>query len=96
MSVRACDQRTRRSDRAESGCGKPVGVRALFDSNELRLDRLALDGVPVLVDGPALLLFVFERALINRAPKDSKLAWARNVAGLLNELEDQTPASRCA
>jgi hypothetical protein len=96
MSVRPCEPRTRRFDRAALESSKPVGVRALLDSNEIRLDRLALGGVPVLVDGPALLMFVFEHALINRAPKDGKVAWARNVAGLLSELEDQTPASRCA
>jgi hypothetical protein len=74
----------------------PAGVRALLDSNEVRLDRLASDSVPVLVDGPALLLFVFQHALVDRAPRDGKLAWARNVAGLLNELEAHAPTSRCA
>jgi hypothetical protein len=68
----------------------------LLDSNEVRLDRLASHEVPVLVDGPALLLFVFQRTLVNRAKNDEKLAWARNVAGLLDELEVRTPNVRCA
>jgi hypothetical protein len=62
----------------------------------MRLERLAVHGVPVVVDARALLLFVFQRALADRAPEDRKLAWANDVAGLLTVLEAQTPQLRCA
>jgi hypothetical protein len=59
----------------------------LLDSNARRLDTLHHRGVDVVLDGPALLQFVFERVLATGARTDYRVNWALNVAGLLDDIE---------
>jgi hypothetical protein len=71
-------------------------LRRILDSNEVRLDRLASEGVPVSVDGLALLLFVLQRSLRSQAPDDNAMAWARSVEVWLNEVDGGTITCQCA
>jgi hypothetical protein len=59
----------------------------LLDSNARRLDTLHNRGVDVIVNGPALLQFVFDRVLATGPRADHRLNWARNVASLLDDVE---------
>ena len=77
---------------------RPSKVRLMLDSNELRLDRLDRLGVPVIIDGPALLLFMFQRLLDkNGTLAEAKLTWARDIAGLIDDFERRSLMnSHCA
>jgi hypothetical protein len=71
-------------------------LQNILHSNEVRLERLASEGVPVSIDGLALLLFVLQRSLRNQGPKDHAMAWARSVEVLLNEIDGGTLICQCA
>jgi hypothetical protein len=60
------------------------------ESNEARLDALASKGVSIVIDGPALVSFLFDRALACDSARDFRRSWILNVAGLLNEIEATT------
>ena len=66
----------------------------MLDSNECRLDRLDSQGIEFIVDGVAVLQFLFQRVLATRTAQDFKLNWALNVAGLLDQVETQTLVTR--
>jgi hypothetical protein len=80
--------------------GSPVDrssvMHRLFDSNEFRLDRLIRRGRPIHVDGKALLLFVFDRSLHERDANRARLTWARDVAKLIDEFEQESSEDLCA
>jgi len=68
---------------------QPARFGHVLESNEQRLDRLDRRGVPVAVDGAAVLEFLFERALTTRTARELRRAWILNVAGLLNDVEGE-------
>jgi hypothetical protein len=69
-------------------------LERVLDSNECRLDRLDDQGIEFIVDGVAVLQFLFQRILASRTTQDFKLNWALNVAGLLEHVETQTLVTR--
>jgi hypothetical protein len=88
MSIHTLHFHSKTSSCARRDEDFPSELRLLLDSNELRLDRLDRLGVPVIVDGPALLLFMFQRLVDrNRSAVEAKLTWARNIAGLIDDYE---------
>ena len=71
----------------------PNGRRSILgrvlESNERRLEALDRQGVRVMVDAPAVLEFLCDRALVSGTARELRLNWMLNVAGLLNELETE-------
>jgi hypothetical protein len=68
-----------------------VDLVGVLDSNERRLDLLHHRGLRIVVDGPALLQFVFEQTLAHDAVQFRR-RWVLNVAGLLDAV-DTDPGS---
>ena len=60
------------------------------ESNERRFEALDRRGIEVVVDGPAVLQFLFHRTLVSRSPREFRLIWMLNVAGLLKNAENYT------
>jgi hypothetical protein len=83
-------------DREREGGNRGVTLQRLLASNETRLDRLDHAGVPLVVDGSAVVEFLFERVMAHTTANDFKLSWALNVAGLLNELESDVRTAQAS
>ena len=72
-----------------------TGLGELLDSNARRLDHLGSHGTSLIIDGPAVIEFVFERVLASRTTNEFTLKWAQNVSGLLDHLETQASVPPC-
>jgi hypothetical protein len=60
----------------------------VLEANERRLEALDRQGVRVTVDGAALLRFFLDRAATIGTQREFRTNWVMNVAGLLDELDD--------
>src|SRR5215831_5687555 len=69
-----------------------MDVVGVLDANERRLDILHQRGVRLVIDGPALLQFVFEQILAHDAVQFRR-KWVFNVARLLDAV-DTDPRSQ--
>jgi hypothetical protein len=70
-------------------CEHRLSLGQVLESNARRLDALDRQGTQVVVDAPAVLEFLFDRALADATPLEFRLNWVRNVAGLLNSIEPE-------
>jgi hypothetical protein len=64
-----------------------TSLNELLDCNARRLDQLGSRGTPIAIDGAAVIEFIFERVLGSTTTSEFTLKWARNVSGLLDQLE---------
>jgi hypothetical protein len=74
---------------ARSHCDRRSILGRVLESNECRLDALDRQGIPVVVDGPTVLEFLFDRALASGTARELRLNWMLNIAGLLNQVETE-------
>jgi hypothetical protein len=72
-----------------------TNLSELLDCNARRLDQLGSRRAVVAIDGAAVIEFVFERVLASATASEFTLKWARNVSGLLDELEAHASVPRC-
>lgn len=73
-----------------------TSLSELLDYNARRLDQLGSRGTVLAIDGAAVIEFVFERVLASATASEFTLKWARNVSGLLDQLEAHASVPPCA
>ena len=64
------------------------------NANELRLDAFDRAGIPVMVDGRAVLGFLFNRTLGASTAREFRRSWVVSVAGLLDDIECRVSRTR--
>ena len=68
----------------------------VLESNECRLEELDRQGIQVVVDGPQVIQFFFDRALASSTPREFEHEWVLNVAGLVKQFEAETHQTESA